>query len=222
MDTESRWCASSSTQGSELVSFRAKYKAAIHRVIYRLLADHYGNRMDLESALGGDLIDTIWQTPYERLRPREQERFDRVIDGIIERIGTDKTFQVVILDSRLRVEEIIELTHAWRWMEMVKEGRITEDQDLVESEEESREDEAIMLLSECKIALEFLKINSGFPFPGVIVNLEEKLQEYFKFPEDEAGSKGAQDQLPQADAQQPGTDSVVAKTTSQELTKSIQ
>ena len=135
--------------------------------------------MDLEVTLGSDMLDQIWQIPYERLGEKLKLRYDAFAEKVVNSIGTDKPLQVLVLDSHLPPDSIMELEKAWRWMEAFNSGKIGADDELEEYRLGDLEEKMnqVQLLAECNVAFSQLK-TKGVEFTGPLAETWDKLQKY--------------------------------------------
>lgn len=152
----------------------------IHRLLYKLIGEHYRNRVDLELQLGSDLIDQIWQIPYERLSEKLRGKFDNLVGNVIERIGSDKPFQVLILDAGLSDEEILQLGEAWKFIERTNKGYFVEEleNEVISDAELSEISESEHLLQASWLAFRELE-SRGIELPSVVKHTFDRLNKRF-------------------------------------------
>jgi len=95
-------------------------KQSIHRILYKVLASHFLNRSELELELGDDLLDTIWQFPYDRLPEKERKRYDQFIDRFCSKIGTKQSMRLFLVNPEFSVIDSDESVELYQSLENIR------------------------------------------------------------------------------------------------------
>lgn len=63
-----------------------EHKETFAREFYKLLAHRFYSQCELELELSMDLVDVIWQVPYDKLSAKLKNRYDKFVDSYVTRI----------------------------------------------------------------------------------------------------------------------------------------